>query len=448
MTCERKVSAVTWAVVVVVTMAVAVSCQTPPTPVVIRQFYDPQFQGNFGISGFGIVEQSEFWYDDVYQAWKAAQQENSYGFPRNITILQAPTQSYFSINGVCREIPGSGDYQGLFSWLPYATYGGPATINNRSAEMWYFTTHNGPIVYYGDSSNTSIPVQFLFPSVPFTSTQLINFTFTFSEALVPGAIANPEDVFLVDSSCLGDGILCPVPEGESDTVSFEAFVFHPPNDFSLVNDNIADLYGDTFFVCGSVVADQFTYFELISQWKLIFNASFGQYALCNFGNCFGGNPNAVGRESAAGVGELSGQCSEYPNNITGNWISLQNVSMCAPGEPIGTNGCAWQVVGRIKTINSTCLFNHSFAEACVADFSTNRFPLENANSLFLQAFESDEESQNGCPALPGPEELFGISDIEAAISSPKGRVFAKRTPTNSNAHEFERFAMSYRAILV
>jgi hypothetical protein len=222
----------------------------------------------------------------------------------------------------------------------------------------------------------------------------------FSSSLVPGPFPNPDGVFNVSDGCFTDGVLCDVPADEQ-VVNFQAYVFHEPDDFSLINDNIADLEGDTLFVCSALLSHGFTYFHSISWWELTFNSSYGQYALCNFGSCFGGNPYAVGHEAAAGFAPGGGQCSSYPNNITGNWISLQNESMCAEGQNIGDNGCTWKVVGRYalltyfdintcitplryKTINATCLLNNSFASACSTDFESKSFPLYNANKLFLQ----------------------------------------------------------------
>jgi len=409
-----------WVSLLVVAMVLGVAySQAPPLPTPLTQFYDPNFVlSGFTSAGIGNTT-SMFWYDEVYMAWKYSYSFEILQIISNDSILQPPSPAVvYSANGVCRPLLHMSNFSSFWSWLPESTYRGQVLVDNRLCDEWYLESNGQMFVYYGLSSNTSIPVRLISPFPAITSNNASNATMIFSSSLIPGPFADPEEVFYVADGCFTDGKLCDVPPDEQ-VVKFQAYVFHDPDDFSLINDNVADLEGDALFVCASLLRHEFSYFKLISWWELTFNTSYGQYALCNFGNCFGGNPYAVGREASASFAPNGGQCSTYPNNITGSWFSLQNVSICAQGQNIGDNGCTWQVVGRYKTINATCLFNHSFIEACITDFQSNRFPLYTANKLFLQAFENDYESENGCPPLVGPEEVLGMSDIQAAVASPK-----------------------------
>jgi hypothetical protein len=59
--------------------------------------------------------------------------------------------------------------------------------------------------------------------------------------------------------------------------------------------------GDTTFFCSAVIYGGFSYFEWISQWQMEVNSTWGQYTLCNFGSCVGGDNQLVGREASDGL---------------------------------------------------------------------------------------------------------------------------------------------------
>jgi len=62
------------------------------------------------------------------------------------------------------------------------------------------------------------------------------------------------------------------------------------------------------FICIAMVSGDYSYFEWISQWQLLVNTTWGEYAYCNFGTCLMGDKHLVGREAANGFGApLAGQ---------------------------------------------------------------------------------------------------------------------------------------------
>eukprot|EP01102_Stenamoeba_stenopodia_P020186 TRINITY_DN7788_c0_g1_i1.p1 TRINITY_DN7788_c0_g1~~TRINITY_DN7788_c0_g1_i1.p1 ORF type:complete len:433 (+),score=79.90 TRINITY_DN7788_c0_g1_i1:217-1515(+) len=385
--------------VVLIGFAALVSA-APVPPVVIEQFYDPGFTWNITGLTFGAPIVSQFWYDGIdAMAWRGSLDfDLGDNLSRNITFLQT-TKAFYTSNEICRVFPDSGNFSSFFSWLPYGTYNGLMTVNGRQCDEWVLEYGQGKVLKYcGLHSNNSIPVQFTFPAVSIVSTTPGNNSITWSDQIVPGPFPNASEVFATAQSCYTNGTACaPSSNGTVETLDF--YVFHSPDDFNLANVNVADLEGDTYFVCNTLRSGGlFSYFQWLSWWQIQVNTSWGQYSYCNFGSCFGGSPSLVGREAAEGFGEYEGQCGDFPNNVVGSWFSLPTDGMCAPGKQVGDDGCSWQVVGRLKTINSTCLFSHGFANTC-----NSTFPLTAANKLFYQAFASDYPQDNGCPPLPGPE---------------------------------------------
>lgn len=380
----------------------------PAPPTVVGQFYDPEFKMSLGYGFEGGIA-GDMWYDEDYGAWKAFFNLDYFaGLQQNLTFLQAPQGFYYDSNDVCRLFGSGGNSSGFnsfFSWLPAGTYNGLHNLTGRLVDEWVLDFHNGELILDVDHNNNSIPVRFIVPSTTITTTSIVNFTFLWSDQLVPGAISNPDQIFEVAPSCLGQGEVCsPDPAAPNGVELLDVYVFHDANNFSLINVNVADALGDTFFVCGAVMSDQFTYFQWVSWWEISVNISYGQYQFCNFGSCMGGNKHLVGREGAEGIGEHAGQCTSGPgsaNSILGTWYSLPEEGVCDEGAEVGTNGCTWQVVGRMKTINASCLLANGFIDACQSSFHIQN--LTAANQLYLAAFQSDDPAVGGCPPLPGPE---------------------------------------------
>jgi len=65
------------------------------------------------------------------------------------------------------------------------------------------------------------------------------------------------------------------------------------------------------FICSALVTGSYHYFQLISQWQLLVNTTWGEYAYCNYGACKMGDTHLVGREAAGGLGApLTGQVTK------------------------------------------------------------------------------------------------------------------------------------------
>jgi len=319
----------------------------------------------------------------------------------------------------------------LFSWVKYANYNGQVNISNRLCDEWVLTLPSSEVLTLDVlHSNNSIPVRAIFPGSSETTSPI----FLFSSDLVPGPFPDDPGVLTPDPSCYGNGTICgPSQEFPNPTQVMDFYLFHAANDFVISNTNVADLLGDTFFVCFALLSDSFPYFQWISWWNVNTNTSWGKYAFCNFGSCAGGNQWLVGREAAGSLSEdgMAGQCSDNSATV-GSWYSLEQESMCAQGAQVGDQGCAWQIVQRIKTINSSCLFdsqqNGGFENACQQGIEKG--DLSVPYQMFSAAFTSDDPNNGGCPPLDGP---FAASKDWASTSNNK------HTPRNQRSIHFENF---------
>jgi len=189
---------------------------------------------------------------------------------------------------------------------------------------------------------------------------------------------------------------CPA-NGTSNIISQDLYIFHPSNQFDIAGQDIGDALGDTFFVCEEQITGAGDNdYEWISHWSIQYDATIiGQYQNCNGypSDCQGTNTYYIGREAALGLGyPLAGQCQNNP--LTGNWLSLPIDGQCFPNtSTLGIN-CTWSAT-RIKTINSTCLFDDlDFNAACATD---GRAPFYNATNTFLTAFS--QPISGGCPDI-------------------------------------------------
>lgn len=90
----------------------------------------------------------------------------------------------------------------------------------------------------------------------------------------------------------------------------------------------------------------------IIEYKMLANASFGPYQMFNY------IPNKHQSVGSKGVSNLVGKsvfnnaCSSFPqypkcgqctDNKEGNWFSFPRAGQCDGAEPVGTNGCTWNV---------------------------------------------------------------------------------------------------------
>lgn len=369
--------------------------QPPTTP---KAFYDLKALTSNGLSL--ELDPTQLWYDEDQQGMRVDTMFVRFpGYPQNISSVARNSTTNFFMNGLCRPTGGY-PFEPIFSWVPSSTYRGQVLIGDRLCDEWAADLPKlGPAVLYvlANTSSPAIPVQVILPA-PAVNGDVVNATYLFSEELVVGSV-DPEVWDEWNPTC-ETPLVCEAGE----TVEEKVYLFHSVNDFQLVNTNVADQLGDTIFVCLALETGLFDYFEWVSEYSVMLNSTWGEYAFCNFGQCLDGSVDRVGREASESLGPLTGQCTN--NTAIGNWYSLPpyNSSLCSEeyaNGTIGINGtewfgCGWNVLEKVKTINGSCLEGHGFYNACIAD---GDIPFPSASRIWTQAFASEDPSLGGCPAI-------------------------------------------------
>jgi hypothetical protein len=107
------------------------------------------------------------------------------------------------------------------------------------------------------------------------------------------------------------------------------------------------------------------------------------------------------------------------NTDYGTWFSLSQPANCADSDPIGTNGCAWKLNQRLKTISIKCALSMGLQKACLQD---GGIPFMNATQVLVQALMD-------CEALNPPSD--GDSDRTT------GRVQVAASPSSDVTDAFQ-----------
>jgi hypothetical protein len=262
--------------------------------------------------------------------------------------------------------------------------------------MWGYVTTSHVNLSLCTQGNTPV----LLIIIQHDSTQ--SFSIYFERDFFPGTPA--ASLFIAPPNCYGPDPLCDGGE----VVELDAFIFHPAHKFDLFNENVADLLGDTVFICADSISNHSTIdqFQWVSRYTLQMWSAWGQYAECNrptpneTGTCLGTELFAVGRESAYGVKEKCGQCTN--NTDTGSWFSLMVGGMCnTTTQQLGPNAtlgqCTWRMLEKKKTIDGKCLLTtNDMLGVCIKERS---YPFAQSSAILLQSFESSDPSKGGCPAI-------------------------------------------------
>ena len=61
--------------------------------------------------------------------------------------------------------------------------------------------------------------------------------------------------------------------------------------------------------------------------------------------------------------------------------------------------CTWRIEERVKTIEGKCLFEN-LKDSCMSVFQGKG--IKKAESIFVNAFQYEEQSEGGCPAINPP----------------------------------------------
>ena len=78
---------------------------------------------------------------------------------------------------------------------------------------------------------------------------------------------------------------------------------HGGQEYEVAETNTADLTGDTFFICASLLTGKNVTdgSSLVSLFNVDFFSIFGRYAFCNYYKCEYGATNLVGRETTSAL---------------------------------------------------------------------------------------------------------------------------------------------------
>ena len=335
--------------------------------------------------------------------------------------------AWFAIDGQCRNLVNRGRFFALFSWVKYAKFAGNVTASDGRTRcgLWELDAPSGHVALCATADGLPVYWTASNPKTPYI-------TYNFTNVKV-GSV--PADTFALPAECSGPLTRC--PGGKVET--FEIYQAHPEGKFGLNNRNVADLLGDTMFLCFSSSAkknssspndDENEYVTiagdvnnnnnhrprlgvdghgLVSLYEIEMFTGWGQYALCNGypPTCWGRETKAVGREASYGVtGALGGQCGPAATIARmGTWLSLTAGGRCAnASQPmgLGAGACTWRVKALRKTIEGKCLLNarargfpHDFVESC----TTEDLPLPKTTALFAAAFATNDTATGGCPAV-------------------------------------------------
>jgi hypothetical protein len=310
------------------------------------------------------------------------------------TVANATSQVIL-INNVCRNGSPKAKYSDWYSWLPYAKYGGQQVFNGTMCDVWELSGGAGPYSYSNlmavRHDNNSIPQYFSAESSYKNTTSRTQFTYI---DFLPNQQFS-SDFFDIPWECAGNGRVC---QGSGVQVRDDFVRFHEPNNYDLANQNVGDVLGDATFLCSSLLGNLEPAYQWVSQFQVQVNTSWGNYGLCNFGNCWGLNQQLVGREASSGIAPLGGQCAR--DTAYGVWYSMPALGQCAAGQSVGDNGCTWKTLQRLKTIDSDCLVKqHDFLDVCEKD---GCFPFSNAAKILQNALDHENPALGGCPFIDPP----------------------------------------------
>eukprot|EP01094_Clydonella_sp_ATCC50884_P017389 TRINITY_DN3015_c0_g1_i1.p2 TRINITY_DN3015_c0_g1~~TRINITY_DN3015_c0_g1_i1.p2 ORF type:complete len:442 (-),score=91.68 TRINITY_DN3015_c0_g1_i1:2749-4074(-) len=310
--------------------------------------------------------------------------------PSRITlssVFQFADYQIIVVNGVCRNNTAP-SFSSIFNWVPYSHFVGNDTVNGVACAEWAIivgTVSTSVCVTDGD-----IPLRLRVADEKTGEVTLDWFFIDF--------VPTTPDIPALPKTCSQEAqdYICP---GGS-IKDLEMIRFHSAGDYTLKNKNVADMLGDTAFICMTTDLDMRPGSSWISKFIITTNTSWGQYGFCNNDACMGGNAWSVGREATTGLLAYGGQCQDLTN--VGAWYSLREDAECndtsaeARRRSIEEGTCAWQTKQLVKTIDLSCLANHSFIEHCLND---KGLPFPTATQTLENAFATEDPAQGGCPDI-------------------------------------------------
>ena len=160
-------------------------------------------------------------------------------------------------------------------------YAGQHSVAGRSCALWRFTRGSGS-VNQSLCADGNIPVELNISTRNTSSAAAIkemHATYQF------GPLSMQVDPSLLEKPAICDHVAPPCGNGVgAEPVTLDAYVFHPglsAIDYSIEDQNVADLLGDALFICFDLLQHQKTFadhnYSLISRYSLHVSPAFGQY---------------------------------------------------------------------------------------------------------------------------------------------------------------------------
>eukprot|EP00439_Symbiodinium_sp_Y106_P072454 s2796_g13.t1 len=352
----------------------------------------------------------------------------------NMTTLSVGNHTWIETGGsqhsqaMCRTIPmfGPQGFEDMFSWASdpaISEYVGQSSVAGRSCAQWRLRSSSS-IINETLCADGDIPVELniSMKSSAGGVTKESHASYRFDP------LSTEVDSSLLEKPSICDHVAPPCENGRGvGPVTLDAYVFHPglsAIDYSIEDQNVADLRGDALFICFDLMSNQSSFadhnYSLISRYSLQLSPAFGQYSACNGYPdtkpkgpvCIGGDTRLTGKEAPFFGGEGESRCAD--ESPIGFWYSLPKAGHCPPGQAPSTtaseSGCTWSIIKRAKTIHQTCLIkDHNFLASCKADFAQKDFARSTA--ALSAAFESEDFSKGGCPDIGGPESKEDVTSF-------------------------------------
>jgi len=357
------------------------SLQTPPAKPKLDPVFTAHVNVQTPVGGLPFNMTGTFLYD-INNGVLLDLITSFFGYSFDYLSIETPTGSYLEINGQCR--PSANTFTGWFGWIQGADFNGTRTVNGVACNEWQIARGGVPVV--GACATDTTIVEF---SV-YGGARGVNIIFS----NVTAAMSNP---IPVPADCTQPPPACP----QAGWKQLQFYRLHSYFDQAVGQRNFADIMGDFAYICPVLYQNDTRLVNnatVVSQFEILVNTTWGQYALCNAGICVGGDNAHVGQEAAMGVGKHGGLCQS--NALTGNWYSFTNASMCPSTTMPPSPDCSWQVVRRVKSVTTACLVANDLYDACVDDIRNGGFPWKAAVTVLKRALTFSSGTPGGCDDKP------------------------------------------------
>lgn len=312
--------------------------------------------------------------------------------------------TFITVDNVCRP-ESQARYTDYFGWLdnPGTYFVGNASVSGRPCAVWALKNLQPGVDIEMCVADGTTPV----------AIQIVTGSKKRDMYFGSPMHAGPPPAAAFDVGSICEHPPPPCPDGRVE--SLEATVFHPKGQFDIAGQDVGDTLGDTMFLCiaGPGASSAGQQYSLVSRWELQVWSGFGQYALCNGypPYCIGQEQFLVGRETALGYKNMTGQCADNDNDF-GSWYSLSAAGQCHGSDVPDGKTCTWKAVRRTKTVDITCEAFDAFFDTCKAETA---LPFARAAAALDTIFKESDVKRGGCPAIPAIPADANASSAEASM---------------------------------